>query len=276
MGMTDEERTYQQGLKTAREKFELAGRQPRERKPIVDALPWSPDFGPHICPRCNGAGWLVSRDERNYGEMRPCENCDKANTQMIARCWKVSSMHITDAAPPRLNTFEPYTPEAEQVLAAMKAFIARPFGWLTLYGGTGTGKSHALEAIARYLLTTKVATVYITSTHLWEYLGGVARGEHEDVDYGERFRWLSEVPGLVVDELNLEKSTDFVFRTRRSLLDARYRSGLNSQAVTVIASNDAPDRWQDAAVADRALDTRFVAVFSGTKSYRQVKREQEE
>jgi DNA replication protein DnaC len=274
MGMTDEERIYQQGLRTARDKFELAGRQPRERKPIIDALPWSPDFGPHICPRCNGAGWLVSRDEGNYGELHLCENCDKATTQSIARCWKVSSMHITDGKPPKLNTFEPYTPEAEQVLAAMKAFIARPFGWLTLYGGTGTGKSHALEAIARYLLTTKVPTVYITSTHLFEYLGGVVRGEHEDVDYGERFRWVSEVPGLVIDELNLEKSTDFVFRTRRSLLDARYRSGLNSQTVTVIASNDAPSVWSDSAVADRALDTRFVAVHSGTKSYRQVKREQ--
>jgi hypothetical protein len=47
---------------------------------------------------------------------------------------------------------------------------------------------------------------------------------------------------------------------------------LNGGSVTVLASNDAPERWQDGAIADRALDSRFRHVFTGTRSYRQVKR----
>lgn len=246
-----------------------------ERRPILDALPWSPDFGPHICERCYGAGWMVDRSGDGGRQLVACTTCDKAKGRMITRCWKVGSMNIADPRPPTLAGFEPYTPEAGEVIAAVGAFIRSRFGWLTLYGGTGTGKSHALEAIARYLLVTNVPTVYITSTALWEYLGGVARGEHDDVDYAERFRWFCELPGLAIDELNLEKSTDFVFRTRRSLLDHRYRAALAGQSVTVLASNDAPAVWSDSAVADRALDTRFVSVFTGTKSYRQVQREQE-
>lgn len=246
-----------------------------ERKPLLARLPWTDDYGPHVCPRCYGAGWMVDRSGDGGGQLVACTSCDKIAGRLISRCWKVSSMDIAVADPPRMATFTPYTPEAEQVIEAAGTFIRGRFGWLTLHGGTGTGKSHALEAIARYLLATSVPTVYITSTALWEYLGGVPRGEHDDVDYGERFRFFAEMPGLALDELNLERSTDFVFKTRRNLFDARYRAALATQSVTVLASNDAPADWQDSAVADRALDSRFMSVFTGTKSYRQVKRERE-
>lgn len=254
----------------------MSTRPPRpERKPILDALPWSADFGPHICARCYGAGWMVDRSGDGGGQLVACTSCDKIAGRLIARCWRVGSMNIADPNPPTLPGFTAYTPEAGDVIAAGAAFLRERFGWLTLHGGTGTGKSHAVEAIARYLLATNVPTVYITSTALWEYLGGVPRGEHDDVDYAERFRWFCELPGLAIDELNLEKSTDFVFKTRRNLLNQRYRAGMQGQSVTVLASNDAPDRWQDSAVADRALDSRFMSVFTGTKSYRQVIRERE-
>jgi hypothetical protein len=107
---------------------------------------------------------------------------------------------------------------------------------------------------------------------LWEYLGGVERGKHDDIDYAERFKWLRDLPALVIDELNVEKSSEFVFRTRRSLLDWRYRAALDGRSITVLASNDAPEAWQDSAIADRALDGRFVAVDTGKTSYRRIKR----
>lgn len=272
--MSDNDWLTERAIKIALEKFKSGGRPERERKPIIDALPWSPDFGPHVCIRCYGAGFMVNRDERNYGQLIPCDGCEKVKTARLPRCWKVSGMNITVPNPPRFNTFEPYTDEAKAVISAVATFLRNPSGWLTLHGSSGTGKSHTLEAIARYFLTTNVPCVYITSTNLWEYLGGVARGEHEAVDYAEHYRWIVDLPALVIDEMNLERSSDFVFKTRRGLLDARYRAALNGQSVTVLASNDAPATWQDAAVGDRALDSRFVAIHSGTKSYRQVKREQ--
>jgi DNA replication protein DnaC len=217
---------------------------------------------------------MVDRSEPRYGQLVACDGCDRATKQTIARCWSVSSMDIAAPNPPSLVTLEPYTPEADTAIEAISAFIRERFGWLTLTGGSGTGKSHALESIARYFLVTGLPCVYIASLHLWEYLGGVARGEHDQTDYAERFRWLAALPALVIDELNVESATPFVFKTRRALLDARYRGALAGESVTVLASNDEPGRWQDGAVADRALDTRFVAVHTGTKSYRQVKREQ--
>jgi DNA replication protein DnaC len=271
--MSDEEKIRRDAERIALEKFRLAGRSPRERKPIIDALEWSDTYHPDLCKRCNGTGWMVRRDEERYGELVKCESCDVAKAQTIARCWKVSSMYAHTAKPPTITGFEPYTPEADVVLKAVNKFVRQPFGWFTLHGGSGTGKSHMTEAIARYFLTTNIACVFISSGYLWEYLGGVGRGEHDAVDYAERYRWICELPALVIDELNVEKSTEFVFKTRRNLLDARYRAAFDGRGVTVLASNDAPGSWQDAAIGDRALDTRFVAICTGSVSYRRIKRQ---
>jgi DNA replication protein DnaC len=265
---------YTGALERAKEKFVWTGRPPqKERTPILDRQPWSDDYGPHICPSCRGVGWLVKhKADSNYPDLVACTACDKAVTATIARCWKVGSLAPDAPKPASLKTFEPHNPEADVALAAAKAFFRKPWGWLTLTGSPGTGKSHLAESIARYFLLTNVPCVFTSSVYLWEYLGGVPRGHHEDVDYGERVRWITELPALVIDELNIEKSTEFVFKTRRSLLDARYRASLDGRGVTILASNDAPSVWQDAAIADRAMDTRFVQVDTGTSSYRRIGR----
>lgn len=271
MGMNERE-LADQALQIALEKFKARGRPERERKPILTALPWSPDYGPHVCVRCYGAGFMVDRSVEGGGRLVACDGCERVNTERLPRCWSVSSMEIGDTNPRQLRSLEPYTPEAATVIADVGEFIRERSGWLTLHGGTGTGKSHAGEGIARYFLATRLPTLYIASIFLWEYLGGVERG-HEQVDYAERFRWVASLPALVLDELNAETSTPFVFKTRRALLDARYRSAQNGESVTVLISNDAPERWQDGVIADRAQDTRFRVVFTGTRSYRQVQRE---
>lgn len=270
--MNDEQRLNEDAVKAALEKFKWTGRPARERKPILDRLPWSDDYGPHLCARCRGVGWLVKHNSTNYPELIACDACDTSQVANVARCWKVSSMKADTANPPSIDTFKPHTEAAAAVHRAASTFIRERFGWFTLYGAPGTGKSHVTESIARYLLTTKVPCLYTTSVNLWEYLGGVGRGEHDQVDYAERYRWVSELPALVIDEMNVEKSTEFVFKTRRSLLDTRYRAALDGRGVTVLASNDAPGAWQDAAIGDRALDTRFVAIDTGTVSYRRIKR----
>lgn len=260
-------------LERAREKFEWSGRSPQhERKPILDRLPWSSDYGPHICPVCRGVGWLVKhRPDSNYPDLVACGSCDKAVTATIARCWKVSTLAADSANPPSLKHFESHNEAAAAAVKTVLAFYRNPWGWLTLTGSPGTGKSHLAESIARYFLLTNRPCVFTSSMFLWEYLGGVNNDQREDVDYAERFRWLSDLPALVIDEFNIEKSTEFVFKTRRTLLDYRYKAALDGRSVTVLASNDAPTVWQDAAIADRALDNRFVAVDTGTTSYRRIK-----
>lgn len=267
---TDE--VYAEAIKRAREKFEWSGKKQEKREPILDRLPWSDDYGPHICARCRGVGWLVKDNGTNYPELVACTSCDKAVTAEVARCWTASSMKADVPNAPSLRTFEPHNDVAAAVAQAASSFIRERSGWLTLYGAPGTGKSHIAEAIARYFLTTKVPCLFTSSVNLWEYLGGVGRGEHDTVDYAERFRWVRDLPALVIDEMNVEKSTEFVFKTRRSLLDYRYRAALDGRSVTVIASNDDPATWQDAAIGDRAMDTRFALVDTGTLSYRRIKR----
>jgi DNA replication protein DnaC len=273
VGMTDEEAAA--AIKRAAEKFGQwdGGPQRQKRKPILDRLPFPDTYGPQICARCHGAGWMVDGSKNsNYPDLVKCESCDVVRTSEIARCWKVSSIKADDVKAPSIRTFEPHNAAADALLESAKGFVRKPFGWFTVYGSPGCGKTHITESIARYFLLTNTPTVFITSVYLWEYLGGVARGDHDQTDYAERFRWIRDLPALVIDEMNLEKSTEFVHKTRRTLLDARYKAALDGRGVTVLASNDAPLDWQDAAIGDRALDSRFVAIDAGTTSYRRIKR----
>ena len=239
----------------------------KKRDPITDTLPFSPSYHPDLCSVCLGVGFTVDRSEARYGELHACTSCNKQQSALLSRCWTVSTMEANVAAPPSIVSFIPHSPDSTAVAAAIKAFVRKPSGWITFWGSTGTGKSHITEALARHFLGTGMPCVFINATALWEYLGAVERGEHERVDYAERFRYLCDLPALIVDEINVEKSTDFVHKTRRSLFDHRYRAALDGKSVTVLASNDEPSTWADEKVGDRALDDNFVVVHTGTVSY---------
>lgn len=239
-------------------------------KTLLEVAPWTSDFGPHLCARCYGAGWMR---QGAGGALVSCRTCDRALSATIARCWKVGSLWVGDPNPPTMAHAVPYTPEADQVIEAVKVLVKQGSGFLALHGRTGTGKSHASEAIARHMLNIKRPALFITAHELFEYLGAVERHDGDEADYSERFRWVAALPGLVIDELNLETNSTFVSRIRRMLLDARWRQALAGQTLTVLASNDSPDKWPDGAIGDRIMKAPVMCIFTGTKSYRQVRRE---
>lgn len=249
---------------------------PRPERVRVPVLPpgtpqWSADFGPHICPRCYGAGWMVDRD--GDGSLKRCDGCETVTNSQLSSCWQISRLKADAPNPPTLDAFESWTPDATAALAAAMAFVRQPHGWLTIHGGPGTGKSHLAEAIARALLARRVPCIYLNAIELWEHLGAIGRLSGDETDYAGRQRHLADVRALVVDEMNVERASDAVFKLRRGLLDHRYRTALQSigMGLTVLASNDAPERWQDQAIGDRALDRHFVVVHSGTISYRRAR-----
>jgi hypothetical protein len=241
------------------------------QKPIMDSVPWSPGYGPHICPQCYGAGWAVNRSGNS--ELFQCGACSVVDNQRIASCWTVSGLNPNDAAAPSLVDFSPRDKASIELRAAALKFADVPRGWVTFYGSPGGGKSHLAEAIARALLARRVPALFAKSVHLWEYLGATYRNEGDDVDYTSRQRWVADVAVLVIDEMGVEKDTETVFKLRRTLLDHRYRNATAHLAgATVLVSNTAPAKWSDGALADRVLDTRFTCLECSRSSYRRVAR----
>jgi DNA replication protein DnaC len=233
-------------------------------------LHYAPDYGPHICATCWGAGWSKDQD----GGLVRCERCagelGKADNQRLGELWRLSGLNPHEADPPSLD--RPFPPQAA-MFAAARTFAAQPRGWLTLYGPWGSGKSHAAEAIARAMLTQRVPCLYMRSPDLFAYLGAAERNPNAFTDYEGRLYWMQRTRVLVIDEFGREKSTDTINRLRMQLLDFRYRKAIaNEGGQTVFISNDPPDQWTDIAISSRVQDSRFVVIEAPSVDFRKVKR----
>jgi DNA replication protein DnaC len=234
-------------------------------------LHFAADYGPHICARCWGGGWM--RSEAEPGTMVRCGDCNDATRRLIGRCWEVSRLNPSAADPPRLVGLVTPDAAAKAQVDAAKAFAQRPKGWLTLYGAWGSGKTHLAEAIARHLLHRKIGTVMLRAADLFVYLGATERREGEDVDYEGRLKWLQSVPVLVVDELGKERQTDAVINRRQRLLMSRFEQAERGEGgATVLVSNEAPEQWPDPALASRARDARFQCLKTTDVDFRRLAR----
>lgn len=232
----------------------------------------APHYGKHICPACWGAGWMS-----NGGELVACDRCKAVETQrlnrMIGECWQLSGLKPSLPAAPTLDNFETRDAATTVMLSAAKRFAARPIGWLTIYGAWGSGKSHLAEAITRFLLGHRVPCVYVRAPDLYAYLGATERSESDDTDYAGRLAWIKALQVVCIDECGKETASRAVQRLRTELLDTRWRHATQeSGGATVLVSNDPPDAWPDPAIADRAMDSRFVQIEATAQSYRRLER----
>lgn len=248
---------------------------PRERKPIVQRLPWSPAYGPHICPACYGAGWM--RDTKDTGRLEQCVTCNTVDQQQINRqltmCWDIGKIKPDTPNPLGFDTFPQTDAAAAASLRAAYEFARLAQGFFTLHGTYGGGKSGLGEAVTRSLLHRRRPCLFINASNLFEYLGAVQRTDTDDTDYAGRMTWCVSLSVLVIDELNMEGNSKAVADLRRSLIDARYRRALDGErSATMLISNTTPDNWHDQAVASRAQDSRFTCLESTTVDFRRIKR----
>jgi hypothetical protein len=261
------------------EKFTWTPERPKVEKlppafAVEHELHYAPDYGPHICQACNGAGWM--RDTVTIGLLVKCESCGTVSRQQLnrtlGRCWEMSGLNPNDPAAPTLVGYEMVDPAARAVSVAARRFAALPKGWLTIYGTRGSGKTHIGEAIARTLLGRQEPCLYITSPKLWEYCGAVKRTDNDDADYAGRRRWVAELPVLIVDELNLERNTEAVAEYRQEVLNTRYTAAERGVGgATVLLSMFAPDTWHEPALASRAQDSKFTCLEAPAGDYRKTK-----
>lgn len=253
----------------------------------VEVNVFTAHFGPHLCPSCHGVGWHCGpfpKEDWKPRELVKCGECDAADIALVANLWEVSRLDPNDPEPPSFANYRLRDDTMQTMLQAAQMFAANPRGWLTFYGQSqgrkerrdgrwGSGKSHLAEAIARALLSRKVATLRMSASRLFAYLGAGYRQPGDDIDYARRVEWVMRLPVLIVDELNKEISSEATDRRRSELFEARYQAAIRGTGgATVLISNDHPDAWQDPAIASRAMDTRFVSVEASAVDFRRVKR----
>ena len=90
---------------------------------------------------------------------------------------------------------------------------------LILFGGVGTGKTFLASCIANELIDNSVPCLVTNFSRIINTLQGMYEGKQKYLDS------LNEFDLLVIDDLGIERNTEYVNELVYNIIDARYRSG---------------------------------------------------
>jgi len=221
-----------------------------------------------VCERCQDLGWLaadVPYGHPDWGQAIECP-CGLVARKRSARLDGAFgySAKLAGYGPGDLRPIKGAGP----MIAAVKAFIARPAGWLYLHGPRGTGKTMAASVIVNALRAKGIEAVFVVVPELLGWLKD-AFDPTNGRDYDSDWEYIKGVPVLVLDDLGTEAPTAWVEERLYELCNWRYRLELP----TVWTSNLCPDGLRDGRLASRLSDVTLCRVVpSGSLDVRRIPR----
>lgn len=90
---------------------------------------------------------------------------------------------------------------------------------LILFGGVGTGKTFLASCIANELIDNDIPCLVTNFARIINTIQGMYEGKQKYLDS------LNEFDLLVIDDLGIERNTEYVNELVYNIIDARYRSG---------------------------------------------------
>jgi DNA replication protein DnaC len=149
----------------------------------------------------------------------------------------------------------------------VRGFIDEPFGFLTLWGGPGNGKTLALMAAVNEFRRKGKVAVYVTFVDLLDYM---REGFKKEADHDARYRYeqIARADVLAIDEIDKANMTLYAYEFRTRLLDDRYRAAVELRKHTLFALNASPEATMEPHLYDRLRDGRFVVFRNQDPSMR--------
>lgn len=205
------------------------------------------------CLKCGDAGYLhpLVGDKVDYTRTVLCPCQDTAQKQkLIEACGlPYGSGHMTFE---NFNVHK-YLKEAYDV-ACQIAEGKGGIKWLTLLGEPNVGKTHLAVAICRRWLERREQAKY---TYVPLFLDELRRGIELDgpESFEERFNYYCNVPLLVLDDLGVEKGTDWGRERLDTIIHYRGINGLYLIVTANLKMTDFPPR-----IASRLKREEFCRV----------------
>lgn len=147
---------------------------------------------------------------------------------------------------------------------------------LYLYGNVGTGKTYGVSCLANKLME-KGKTVLIMNLGLYlvkiksEFKVGVS-GDIES----EILNFIKECDLLIIDDLGVEKNSEFVLEKVFNLIDTRYRTNKPMIITSNLSLDDmgeGPNKKFDMRIKDRILGSTFQFYCAGSSKRKVDKKE---
>ena len=201
------------------------------------------DSGEQVCPICGGSGWrdLVRGKVR---EVTRCECRRKGRADRLLAGAKIPARYEHC----ELGTFR-YDPENQDDARLVKAWLAAgrfveeypvEKTGLLFVGSVGVGKTHLAVGILKALIRDKGVPCLFCDYR--ELLKEIQHSYNPSVQATEMdiLRPVFEAEVLVIDELGVVRSTEWVFDTVNYILNSRY----NDNKTTIITTNfpDKPEQ----------------------------------
>jgi DNA replication protein DnaC len=221
------------------------------------------------CPACGGMGWVERRDDIGYeGHVTMVRCPDPIGVHKAAKTARLAYISglLSEEMAVRLDNIVPRGDTAEMADLARK-FVNEPWGFFTLWGGSGNGKTLILQAVVNeFRERHSVVGTYVRMHDLLEYVrAGYAPNARDDAR--ARYEQLKSLPILAIDEFDAARMTDFAYEFRTAFLDDRYRLAVVRRAHTLFAMNCDPEELPGD-IYDRLIDGRFVIFRNKDSSMR--------
>jgi DNA replication protein DnaC len=195
------------------------------------------------CPLCGGLGYLredVPIDHPNFGKVFPCRcqlaNLEQQRLDQLRALGNLKHLHRM--------VFETFVPEGyglppdkaenlRNVYEEARRYADNPEGWLILFGGYGSGKTHLAAAIANRAVERGQPVLFVVVPDLLDHLRATY-SPSSPVRYDQRFEEVRNAPVLILDDLGTQSSTSWATEKLFQILNYRY----NARLPTVITSNN--------------------------------------
>lgn len=141
---------------------------------------------------------------------------------------------------------------------------------LLLWGTVGTGKSHMAACIANQLIDEGHKVLMTNFATMVNILQSSFEGRQEYIDGLNRYAL------LILDDLGVERKTEYMQEQVFNIVDARYRSGLPMIVTTNLTNDDfkKADDIGNARIYDRIME-RCQPIHAEGRSYRRQKLREE-
>lgn len=180
-----------------------------------------------ICPKCFGSGMEVVEGKG----ARPCD-CRKQSvaTDPFARAG--IPLRYANAT---LDSYIPITKSLDRALDATKEWVKKypnVEGGLLFMGSVGTGKTHLAVSILKALIERNVSCLFYDFSKLLREI----QRSYNPVSNSSEYKVLAPIfqaEVLVLDEVGLAKTTDWVQDTVSHIINTRY----NDEKITIFTTN---------------------------------------
>ena len=193
-----------------------------------------------VCPTCdrllrnhpgveraiaaNGLTRVVNREGTDYLESyggTPYCNCERKTDDQTDRQRQWSNL---PAKAETFGSFDSVEGTQEATAAALQFALGKGPHILLLTGGAGRGKTHLLQSIGRVCLDAGQSVRYELTADLLDRLRATYNRDSEE-SYNEAVDRCHKANVLLLDDIGLEKASEWVIEKTTALVDERYRNG---------------------------------------------------